>query len=140
MLLEDSQLWQGYISLHNNNYFLYIQEKECRNDFDCGKPANLSVYYLKVPNSVNVCFLDHSTCIVFKIFNLTPLKVVKWVECFIPSPTFDLWNSTKYRSYIRQIFSLKKKPNYFDSLTVWRTLVEIWQYIASCLLKWLKHY
>ena len=74
------------------------------------KTSNLSVCFRQMPNSVNVCFLDHGICIVFKTFDLTLLKVVKWVECFIPSPTFDLWNRTKYWSYIRQIFSLKNQP------------------------------
>ena len=63
MLREDSRLGQGCISLHNNIYFLYIQEKvsmECRNDFDCQRPKNLSVYFRQVHNSVNVCLLDHS--------------------------------------------------------------------------------
>ena len=72
MLLEDSRLGQECISPHNNNYFLYIQEKvsmECRNDFDCRKPANLLVYFRQVPNSVYVCFLGHSMCTVFKKFN-----------------------------------------------------------------------
>ena len=93
MLLEDSRLGLGCISLHNNNYFLYIQEKvsmECRNDFDYRKPANLSAYFRQVPNSVNVCFLDHSMCTVLKKFNLTLLKVVKYIKYFLPSPTFDL--------------------------------------------------
>ena len=39
---------------------------ECRDDFDCRKPTDLSVYFRQVPNSVNVCFLDNSTCIVLK--------------------------------------------------------------------------
>ena len=82
MLLEDSRLGQGCISLHNNNYFLYIQEKvssKHRNDFDCRKPANLSVYFRQVPNSVDVCFLGHSVCTVLKKFNSTLLKVVKYI-------------------------------------------------------------
>ena len=93
MYLEDSRLGQGCISLHNNNYFLYIQEKismEFRNDFDCQKPGNLSVYFRQLPSTVNVCFLDHSMCTVLKKFNLTLLKVVKYIECFLPSPTLDL--------------------------------------------------
>ena len=32
-------------------------------------PTDLSVYFRKVPNSVNVCFLDHSMCTVLKEFN-----------------------------------------------------------------------
>ena len=39
---------------------------ECRDDFDCRKPTDLSVYFRQVPNSVNVCFLDNSTCTVLK--------------------------------------------------------------------------
>ena len=89
MLLEDSRLGPGCISLHNINYLLYIQEKvsmECRNDFDCRKPASLSMYFRQVPNSVNVCFLDRSMCTVLNKFNLTLLKVVKHIECFLPIP------------------------------------------------------
>ena len=47
MLLKDSRLGQGCISLHNN---------KCRNDFDCPQPVNLSMYFRQVTNSVNVCF------------------------------------------------------------------------------------
>ena len=93
MLLEDSRLGQGCISLHNNNYFFYIQAKvlmECGNDFNCRKPENLLVYFRHVLNSVNECFLDHSMCTVLKKFNLTLSKVVKYIECFLPSLTFDL--------------------------------------------------
>ena len=32
-------------------------------------PTDLSVYFREVPNSVNVCFLDHSMCTVLKEFN-----------------------------------------------------------------------
>ena len=94
MLPEDSRLAQGCIFLHDNDYFFYIQEKvsmECRNDFDCRKPANLSLYFRQVPNSVNVCFLDHSMCTVLKKFNLTLMEVVKYTKRFLSSlPTFDL--------------------------------------------------
>ena len=93
MLLEDSLLGQGCVSLHNNNYFFYTQAKvlmECGNDFNCRKPENLLVYFRPVPNSVNECFLDHSMCRVLKKFNLTLSKVLKYIECFLPSLTFDL--------------------------------------------------
>ena len=36
-----------------------------------------------------------SMCTVLKKFNLTLLKVVKYIESFLPWATFDLWNSTK---------------------------------------------
>ena len=36
-----------------------------------------------------------SMCTVLKKFNLALLKVVKYIESFLPWATFDLWNGTK---------------------------------------------
>ena len=140
MLLDDSRLGQGCISLHNNNYFLYIQEKvsmECRNDFDFRKPANLSVYFRQLPNIVNVCFLDYSICTVLKKFNLALLKVVKCMECFLPSPTFDLWSGTKVLIAHPTDFFIKEQPQCLAGY-MWVPNWDVWISLGGVWKKWTK--
>ena len=81
---------------------------ECHNGFDCRKPANLSVYFRQVPNSV--WFLDHSMRTVLKKFNLTLLKVLKYTDVHFSCPPSIYETALKYRSYIRQTFLLKNIP------------------------------
>ena len=90
MLLEDSRLGQGCISLHSNTTSSALRKKFRQNVVMILIVVNLLVYFRQVPNSVNVWFLDHSMCTVLKKFNLTLLKVAKYIECFLPSPTVNL--------------------------------------------------
>ena len=68
-------------------------------------PTDLSVYFREVPNSVNVCFLDHSMCTVLKEFNA--IESCKTQNVFSPRPPSIYETAKRYRSHIRQIFSLK---------------------------------
>ena len=67
---------------------------ECHNNFDCRKPADLSVYFRQVPNSVNVCFLGRNMCTVLKKFNTTKL-LNTWNVCS-PCPPSIYETAQKY--------------------------------------------